>query len=57
MIYSTVTIINNTALYRPYLWGIHSKTPPQGMPETADSTKSYLYCFSYTYTLMITFNL
>ena len=35
---------------------VHSKTPP-GRPETADSTKPYIYCFSYTSILMIKFYL
>lgn len=29
---------------------------PQWKPETADSTKSYIYCFSYMYLPMIKFN-
>lgn len=33
----------------PYPGGIHLKTP-QWIPETTESTKPYIYCFSYTYT-------
>lgn len=40
-------------VFSPYLW----EDMFQWMSGTVDSMEPYIYCFSYTYRLMIKFNL